>query len=58
MKTYINRGMVYDTEICGKITTCLHKIIIRATMEELEKELEKEKKLTGLNLRLEEVESW
>ena len=58
MKTYINRGMVYETEVCGKIRTCLHEIIIRETMEELENELAKERKITGLNLRLEEVETW
>ena len=58
MKTYITMGMVYDTTVCGKNTTCLHKIVVRGTVEELNEVLVRETKLTGLNLRLEEVETW
>ena len=58
MKTYITMGLVYDTIICNKNRTCLHKIIIGETIEELKEILTKETKLTGINLRLEEVETW
>lgn len=56
MKNWITTGLVYETEICGKTTTCLYKFIGAYTEEELNNKIETLKKETGLNLRAEEVE--
>ena len=58
MTVYTVKGMVYDTIVCGKEHTCLYKIFAGLTEDEQLKVLEEEKKLTGLNLRIEEVETW
>lgn len=53
-KNYTMKGLVYDTVICGKKETCLHKIIIRATEEEFEEVRQREIKESGRNLRYED----
>ena len=58
MTIYTVKGMVYDTVVCGEKCTCLYKIFAGLTEDEQIKTLEEEKKLTGLNLRIEEVETW
>ena len=51
-------GYVYDTVINGKKVTCLHKLICGLTEEKMNINLERERQLTGLDLRIEEVETW
>lgn len=55
MKNYTTKALVYDTIICGKETTCLHKFIIRETTEEFEEIRQREIKETNLNLRYDDT---
>ena len=50
-KNYTTRALVYDTVVCGKEKTCLHKFIVRGTEEEFEEIRQKEMRETKLNLR-------
>ena len=58
MRTKTTMGYVYDIVINGKKVTCLHKLICGLTEEKMNINLEREKQLTGLDLRIEEVETW
>ena len=54
-RNYTMRALVYDTVVCGKETTCLHKFIIRETEEEFEEMRQKEIRESGLNLRYDDT---
>ena len=54
-RNYTTRALVYDTVVCGKETTCLHKFIIRETEEEFEEMRQKEIRESGLNLRYDDT---
>lgn len=54
MKNWMTTGLVYDTEINGKMVTCLLRFIGGYTEKELNEKLREAEKETGLTLRFED----